>query len=206
VIPLLLHPLAPVAVALAATSVPTGPRCLPDEEVADDLLPLALAVRRADERYPVESIVTTLASTTLQEAFTQAAQCRFMATLNAVDPRVTAQLEQPFGKDNLLQYFYSTPGLRHVLLPLFKSGFLHDDPDDPDSWDVLCSVYYPAAILRDLWADYTRTFPSAAFAVSPPVGSLRLLSMASGLLWLLPPSSISMAVWLTWFDGSGAPM
>jgi hypothetical protein len=152
--PLLLHPSAPVEVALAATSVHSGPRRLPDDEVDDDLLPLDLAVRRADERYPVDSVVTTLTPTTLQEAFTQAAQRRFMATLNAVDPRVTAQLEQPFGKDNLSQFFYSTPGLRHVLLPLFKSGFLHDDPDDPGSWDVLCAVYYPAALLRDLWADY----------------------------------------------------
>jgi hypothetical protein len=148
--------LAPVELALAATSPrAVVPNRLPDDEVPDSLLDRVLAVRRANERYPVESVVTTQTPSTLREAFTQAAQHRFLSTLSAIDPRVTARLEQPFGKDNLSQYFYSTPGLRHVLLPLWKSGFLHDDGDA--SWEVLCDTYYPASVLRDLLREYEDT-------------------------------------------------
>ncbi|MGL5936272.1 MAG: hypothetical protein ACRCZI_11700, partial [Cetobacterium sp.] len=88
---------------------------------------------------------------TLRDAFTQAAQRKFKISLEAVDHRITARLDQPFGKDNLSQWFYSTPSLRHVLLPLLKSGFLYGDPV---SWNNLCKTYFPAAILCDLLADY----------------------------------------------------
>jgi hypothetical protein len=71
--------------------------------------------------------------------------------LDAVDPRIMARLDQPFGKDNLSQRFYSTPGLRHVLLPLWKSGFLYGDPV---SWNAFCAAYFPASILRDLLREY----------------------------------------------------
>jgi hypothetical protein len=99
--------LAPVELALAATTSlrAVGPNRLPDDEVPDELLDRVLAVRRANERYPVESVITTQAPTTLWEAFTQAAQHRFMSTVNTIDPRITACLEQPFGKDNSSQYF-----------------------------------------------------------------------------------------------------
>jgi hypothetical protein len=128
---------------------------LPDDEVRDELLSPALVLRRATERYPVNSTVTAAASPgTLREAFTQSAQNHFRATLDAIDPRITAKLDQPFGKDNLSQYFYSTPGLRHVLLPLWKSGFLYRDPS---SWDAFCAAYFPASILRDLLHEYGDT-------------------------------------------------
>jgi hypothetical protein len=38
--------------------------------------------------------------------------------------QVRAQLDQPFGKDSLYQTFCSEKCFRHILLPLFKSGFL----------------------------------------------------------------------------------
>jgi hypothetical protein len=148
--------LVPVELALAATTSlrAVGTNRLPDDEVPDKLLGRVLAVRRANERYPVESVITTQTPSTLREAFTQAAQHRFMSTLNTIDPRITACLGQPFGKDNSSQYYYSTPGLRHVLLPLWKSGFLHGDSD---SWGVLCDTYYPASVLCDLLKDYEDT-------------------------------------------------
>ena len=128
---------------------------LPDDEIIDELLPSGLALRRAEERYPVDSAVTTLGNPgTLREAFTQAAQRRFRVTLEAIDPRIVARLEQPFGKDNLSQCFYSTPGLRHVLLPLWKSGFLYGDSP---SWNSFCAAYFPASILRDLLREYGDT-------------------------------------------------
>ena len=96
---------------------------IPDDEVSDATVGPLIATQRALDRYPVESPVTPLDST-LREAFTHAAQTRFKVTLDRLDHRVLAKLEQPFGKENLLQCFYSTPGLRHILLSLWKSGFL----------------------------------------------------------------------------------
>ena len=136
----------------ASPSLPPTRTVLPDDDVSDELLPEGLALRRAVERYPVTSIVTGATPPgTLREAFTQASQRRFRTTLDTVDPRILARLDQPFGKDNLSQRFYSTPGLRHVLLPLWKSGFLYDDPE---SWSAFCTAYFPATILRDLLREY----------------------------------------------------
>jgi hypothetical protein len=117
---------------------------LPDDEIADESLPPDLALRRAAERYPVDSIVTGAVGEpgTLREAFTQSAQRQFWTALSAAEPGILARLDQPFGKDNLSQCFYSTPGLRHVLLPLWKSGFLYEDPT---SWNSFCDAYFPAS-------------------------------------------------------------
>ena len=48
----------------------------------------------------------------------------FAATLPT---KVQLMLNQPFGKDNLNQSFKAEARLHHVLLPLFRSGFLGDD-------------------------------------------------------------------------------
>jgi hypothetical protein len=136
---------------------PTAAMRLPDDEIADELLSPDLALRRAAERYPVDSVVTgpvAGAPGTLREAFTQSAQRQFRISLNAIEPGLLARLDQPFGKDNLSQCFYSTPGLRHVLLPLWKSGFLYEDPL---SWNSFCDAYFPASILRDLLQEYGDT-------------------------------------------------
>jgi hypothetical protein len=127
---------------------------LPDDEVPDERIPSDLALRRANERYPVNSAISGATGTapgSLREAFTQSAQRQFRSTLNSIEPGIVARLDQPFGKDNLSQCFYSTPGLRHVLLPLWKSGFLYEDPL---SWGSFCDAYFPAAILRDLLLEY----------------------------------------------------
>lgn len=39
-------------------------------------------------------------------------------------PEVQTQLAQPFGKDSIHHSFYAEKCFRHILLPLFKSGFL----------------------------------------------------------------------------------
>jgi len=109
-----------------------------------------MATRRAEERYPVVSDVTQK-PLTVKRVFDQAAQSLFKSKLNEVDPRIVAKIEQPFGKENLRQSFVSEAGFRHVLLPLWKSGFL---AGDTYSWGALCSAYYPAAVLRDLLDEY----------------------------------------------------
>jgi len=87
----------------------------------------------------------------VRAVFNQAVQRDFRHDLDAVDPRITAKIDQPFGKENLLQTFVSEAALRHVLLPLWKSGYLYGDDC---SWNSLCSAYYPASLLRDLLSDY----------------------------------------------------
>lgn len=123
---------------------------IPDDEVADGALPAGLAERRAIERYPVNSLVAP-EDETLREVFTQAAQKRFRATLETTSPRVLAKLQQPYGKDTSSQFFISEPSLRHVLLPLWKSGCL---AGDSSSWSSLQEAYYPARVLRELLDDY----------------------------------------------------
>jgi hypothetical protein len=143
--------LAPELLWSEASPQPAARVPIPDDNVVDELLPSDLALLRAEERYPVDSFVTAEEPNTLREAFTQAAQHWFRTTLDAVDHRILARLDQPFGKDNLSQHFYSTPGLRHILLPLWKSGFLYDDPT---SWSSFCDAYFPASILRDLLKEF----------------------------------------------------
>ena len=72
-------------------------------------------------------------------------------SLDAVDPRIRAKLDQPFGKDNLNQCFSAEPRLRHVLLPLWKSGFLYQCMDE---WANLRLAYPPCATLFDLLDEF----------------------------------------------------
>ena len=124
---------------------------LPGEETPDEILPAGQAEARASERYPDQSLVGPPGTGTLREVFTQSAQRRFRRVLNVLDPRVLAKLDQPFGKDNLSQFFVSVPSLRHVLLPLWKSGML---AGDDTAWLNFSRAYYPVATLRDLLEEY----------------------------------------------------
>ena len=68
----------------------------------------------------------TSALPTVQASITAREREAFVATLPT---RVQVKLNQPFGKDNLVQCFSSEACLRHVLLPLYKSAFLSREPD-----------------------------------------------------------------------------
>jgi hypothetical protein len=97
------------------------PVLIPDDEVPDDALDIPTVVERAEQRYPMDSLLTSDPASlgpTVKSVFTQAAQRSFKRQLDEIDPRVRAKLEQPFGKENLSQCFYSEPALRHILLPL----------------------------------------------------------------------------------------
>jgi len=126
-----------------------GPH-LPDDEVPDTELDCDQVERQADEQCPTRSLITP-AEGTARAVFNQAVQWDFRHNLDAVDPWITAKIDQSFGKENLLQTFVSKAALRHVLLPLWKSGYLHCDDS---SWDSLCSAYHPVSLLRDLLSDY----------------------------------------------------
>ena len=58
------------------------------------------------------------------------------AFVNTLPTRVQAKLNQPFGKDNLVQCFLSEACLRLVLLPLYKSAYLSREPD----WSAFASA------------------------------------------------------------------
>ena len=124
---------------------------LPRDDVPDAQLSPSLVQRRAEERYPLRSLVVPGPNTTLRNAFTHDAQQRFRSTLARLDPRIVAKLNQPFGKENLRQCFRAEAALRHVLVPLWWSGFL---AGNVASWNSLCAAYYPARLLRELLRDY----------------------------------------------------
>ena len=124
---------------------------IPDDDVEDTSLPPGLAVQRAEERYPAPPVNPDDPPATINAVFTQAVQRQFRTVLDHVDPRISVKLDQPFGKDNLRQCFHSQAALRHVLLPLWKSGFLHDCEQD---WLHFSQAYYPAEVLLDLLRDY----------------------------------------------------
>jgi len=136
---------------------------LPEDDVPDVELGPDRAARRADERYPTRSLVRPVEDT-VRSVFTQAAQRCFCIDLDAIDPQITAKIDQPFGKENLLQSFVSKAALCRVLLPLWKLGFL---ASDVCSWDSLCMAYYPAALLRDLLSDYGDVPFSSARGFNP---------------------------------------
>jgi hypothetical protein len=75
---------------------------------------------------------------TLNDTFSKRAQEKFLLKLDEIDDRIRVKLDQPFGKDNLNQCFCSEARLRHVLLPLWKSGFLHDGTN---SWWIFCRTF-----------------------------------------------------------------
>jgi hypothetical protein len=78
----------------------------------------------------------------INNSFRKVERERFVLTLDKYNPKIHAKLDQPFGKDNLSQCFHAEPCLRHVLLPLWKSGFLCHDQK---SWVQLCVTYHPMA-------------------------------------------------------------
>ena len=136
-----------------ASLPPLGPvEPLPPDDIPDVDLPTGIAARRAEELYPLDSGVTRGRVPTIRQTFTQAAQRQFKAQLNEKDPRILAKLSQPYGKDNLTQCYTSEAAFRHVLLPLWWSGFLYQDVA---SWEALTRAYYPAKVLDDLLTAYS---------------------------------------------------
>ena len=98
---------------------------------------------------------------TLQESFSTAAQAKFVLSLDKLDPRISAKLDQPFGKDTLSRFFLAEPRLRHVLLPLWKSGFLTNGTDSDGlpirnlpAWSHLAVAHRPTATFLRLWRKY----------------------------------------------------
>ena len=167
---------------------PAGPPVpIPPDDVPDSDLTPEMVRRRAEELYPTISPITGGSPKTLNQVFSQDVQRNFRRTLNAIDPRITAKLDQPFGKENLRQVFTSEASLRHILLPLWKSGFLFGDPI---SWKNLRRAYYPARVLHELLVDLgdvdftaARGFPTG-WDSETSVNEERVRSVTAALLHL----------------------
>ena len=100
-----------------------------------------------------------------------------------MDDRIRVKLDQPFGKDNLSQCFRSEACLRHLLLLLWKSGFLLGD-----GWSALCVASQPAATISRLLRRYgdtdfnpLRGFPTA-WADETSVNEQRVHMTSAALL------------------------
>ena len=105
--------------------------------------------------FPRESAVTVFAAKqagvvlpTVQIRVSARERAEFLATLPT---RVQLKLNQPFGKDNIVQCFKSEACLRLVLLPVYKSGFLSRETAD---WPALANAYGFVSTFLDLIDDH----------------------------------------------------
>ena len=121
-------------------------------DIDDDVISPVLRVEEYDD-FPRESAVTLFAAQqagvilpSVQSRVSASERAIFLATLPT---RVQVKLNQPFGKDNIVQCFQSEACLRLVLLPLYKSGFLSRSTD----WSALAVAYREAnkflALIKD---------------------------------------------------------
>ena len=111
-----------------------------------------------NEEYPKWSVVTTIYDQQESGAY------RVLPTIgNTVEKierdlfvkslptRVQVKLDQKFGKDNIAQSFKSEACLRHVLIPLFKSGFLPRRSD----WENFQTAFNMVRIFLTLWDEHS---------------------------------------------------
>lgn len=119
--------------------------------------PASLGVSRevaahAAARYPLLSSGQSDALSnipTLNDTFNKAAQAKFCRLLDTIDDRILAKLEQPFGKPTLDRCFRSEAAFRHVLVHLFKSGFLFGN-----GWSRLVVASRDAFVLTSLFREF----------------------------------------------------
>lgn len=102
----------------------------------DDIDKMTEALK--EQLYPQKSLIikdeTKLP--TLRKAWTSKGQKEFLAT--CMSARTRALIERKFGKPSLSQCFKSEATLRHVLAPVFRSGFL--DIEDPTDRAAVCAL------------------------------------------------------------------
>ena len=70
--------------------------------------------------------------------------------VQSLPTRVQVKLDQKFGKDNIVQCFKAKACLRHVLIPLYKSGLLSREYD----WENFRSAFNMVDIFLTLWDEH----------------------------------------------------
>jgi len=73
----------------------------------------------------------------------------FALSLDKIDPRIRAKLDQPFGKDNLTQCFYAEPAFQHTFVLLLKTGFLSNS-----DWATLVAADPATLLFSQLFDQY----------------------------------------------------
>ena len=91
-----------------------------------------------------DNTIDDLESWTMSQGFPKSEREKFALFLAKEQPKLAEKLNQPFGKDTVSQCFSSEPTLRHVLLPVMKSGFLGSSLSP---WRALAAT---ASVFRDL--------------------------------------------------------
>jgi hypothetical protein len=115
---------------------------------------------------------------------------------NNLDSYALEMLDNPFGKDNLLQTFTSEAAFRHVLIPLWKSGFLCSF-----DWDNLAKGNEYACDLLALLSEYgdvdfnqLRGFPNGALDATDI--STNRMRMATAALLHFNGSLATLTRWM----------
>ena len=70
--------------------------------------------------------------------------------LRSLPTRVQVKLEQKFGKDRAAQSFKSEACLRHVLIPLYKSGFLLRE----NEWNNFGEAFHMVKLFITIWDEH----------------------------------------------------
>lgn len=106
---------------------------------------------RANPPSAPQQVVTPLIrrAPTLNASYCKAEREHFAQT--RLSKHVQAMLNCPFGKERTSCSFMSEPRLRHVLSPLWNSGFL---ADSSKSWSMLASAIPEAQTFLDLLQEY----------------------------------------------------
>ena len=122
--------------------------------------PFGTAAKIAEDTtlYPRVSVVTEVhdrpqngqykVQPTLRNTVARAERESFVQRLPT---RVQVKLDQQFGKDNNAQCFKSEASLRHVLIPLMKSGYLKKETD----WGNFANAFDMVDMFLQLWDEHS---------------------------------------------------
>jgi hypothetical protein len=168
-------------------------------DVADDfdespvLVPVHVAYPRPNLRPPLARVAFSIPP--LQEGYTRAERESFVAS-SAVSDRVRAMLNEPYGKDNLVQCFQSEAALRHCLLPLRKSRFLSDD-----DWSSFRCVSKDVHTFCTLWQELAMVDCNALPGFLPDWESVTTICpdrvrMASAALFHFDGDAAALVRWI----------
>lgn len=120
-----------------------------DESIPDPSAPRPVPMRCTQEPSPAQPILDSLPAPSVGKSPARAMKSiplpspeESLATKNEREAflrrqpsRVQTMINQPFGKENIVQCFKAAARLRHVLFPIWKSGFLEDGSQD---WINFC--------------------------------------------------------------------
>ena len=150
-------------------------------------------IAAAPERSVRQSSLMLQSLPTLNNSVTKKERERFASTL---PPHVQVMLDSPFGKESLDRCFTSEACMRHVLLPLWKGGWL-----EADDWSALAGASFEARTLLDLMKAYgdldfnaLRGYPEGA--LEETVINMDRVRMSTAALLFFDGNMASLVRWM----------